>query len=122
MALFNIAKKKENPQTPVCSCVANEAQTAGVTEALACCCAGAACVIKVLGSGCKNCRTLLENTKEAVKAMGLSCEVEYVTDMQKIMDYGVMSTPALVVNETIVSMGRVLKAADIEKLLRKLGC
>ncbi|MCI9125561.1 MAG: thioredoxin family protein [Eubacterium sp.] len=67
------------------------------------------CCIKVLGSGCKSCHALLESTKEAVKAMGLSVEVEYVTDMQKIMEYGVMSMPALVVNEKVVSMGKVLK-------------
>ena len=53
--------------------------------------------------------------------MGLSVEVEYVTDMQKIMEYGVMSMPALVVNEKVVSMGKVMKAADVEKLLHKLG-
>lgn len=51
--------------------------------------------------------------------MGLSIEVEYVTDMQKIMEYGVMSMPALVVNEKVMSMGKVLKSADIEKLLCK---
>ena len=54
--------------------------------------------------------------------MGLSVEVEYITDMEKIMEYGVMSMPALVVNEQVISMGKVLKAADVEKLLDKLGC
>ena len=53
--------------------------------------------------------------------MGLSVEVEYITDMQKVMEYGVMSLPALVVNEKVVSTGKVLKAADVEKLLRKGG-
>ena len=53
--------------------------------------------------------------------MGLNVAVEYVTDMEKIMGYGVMSMPALVVNEKVVSMGKVLKAADVEKLLRRLG-
>ena len=53
--------------------------------------------------------------------MGLAAEVEYITDMQKVMDYGVMSMPALVVNEKVVSMGRVLKANDVEKLLHKSG-
>ena len=57
----------------------------------------------------------------AVKAMGLGIEVEYITDMEKVMGYGVMSMPAIVVNEKVVSMGRVLKAADVEKLLHKLG-
>ena len=53
--------------------------------------------------------------------MGLSVEVEYITDMEKVMSYGVMSMPAIVVNEQVVSMGKVLKTADVEKLLRKLG-
>ncbi|MBQ3211677.1 MAG: TM0996/MTH895 family glutaredoxin-like protein [Oscillospiraceae bacterium] len=73
--------------------------------------------IKVLGSGCKSCHALLEASKEAVRNMGLSTELEYVTDMEKVMEYGVMSMPALVVNEKVVSMGRVLKAAEVEKLL-----
>jgi predicted DsbA family dithiol-disulfide isomerase len=64
---------------------------------------------------------LLENTKTALNNMGLSIQPEYVTDMKKIMAYGVMSMPALVVNEKVVSMGKVLKAADMEKLLHKLG-
>ena len=45
----------------------------------------------------------------------------YITDMEKVMEYGVMSMPAIVVNEKVVSMGKVLKAADVEKLLHKLG-
>ena len=53
--------------------------------------------------------------------MGLSAQVEYVTEMEKIMTYGAMRMPALVVNEQVVSMGSVLKAAEVEKLLRKLG-
>ena len=53
--------------------------------------------------------------------MGLPVEVEYITDMPKVMEYGVMSMPAIVVNEKVVSMGKVLKAADVEKLLHKLG-
>jgi small redox-active disulfide protein 2 len=79
------------------------------------------CGIKVLGAGCKNCHDLFDATQVAIKNMGLSVAVEYVTDMEKIMEYGVMSMPALVVNEKVVSMGKVLKAADVEKLLRKLG-
>ena len=78
-------------------------------------------VYKVLGAGCKSCHEQYENAREAVKAMGLSVEVEYITDMQKVMEYGVMSMPALVVNEKVVSMGKVLKTADVEKLLHKLG-
>ena len=51
--------------------------------------------IKVLGAGCKSCHEQYENTKRAVGEMGLSIEVEYITDMQKVMEYGVMSMPAL---------------------------
>ena len=77
--------------------------------------------IKVLGSGCKFCYELYENTKEAVKNIGLSVEVEYVTDLEQVMRYGVMSMPGLVVDEKVASTGKVLKTADVEKLLHKLG-
>ena len=76
--------------------------------------------IKVLGSGCKSCHQLYENTKEAVKNAGLSVEVEYITDLEKIMEYGVMSMPGLVVNEKVVSMGKVLKTPEVERLLGEL--
>lgn len=126
MALFNLGKKKEEEnKEPVCAC--NGGCSTSENEVIEIgndCCDAAKdgiCCIKVLGSGCKSCHALLESTKEAVKAMGLSVEVEYVTDMQKIMEYGVMSMPALVVNEKVVSMGKVLKRGDVEKLLHKLG-
>lgn len=93
-------------------------------EAESCCCgepADGICCIKVLGAGCKSCHEQFENAKAAVSSMGLSVEVEYITDMEKAMEYGVMSMPAIVVNEKVVSMGKVLKAADVEKLLHKLG-
>ena len=76
------------------------------------------CCVKVLGAGCKSCHEQYENAKAAVKAMGLDLEVEYITDMEKVMGYGVMSMPAIVVNEKVFSMGKVLKAADVEKLLK----
>lgn len=81
----------------------------------------ALCCIKVLGAGCKSCHEQYENAKQAVKDMGLDLEIEYITDMQNVMEYGVMSMPALVVNEKVVSMGKVLKAADVVALLHKLG-
>lgn len=73
--------------------------------------------IKVLGAGCKSCHMQYENVKEAVKKLAVSVEPEYVTDMEKVMAYGVMSMPAIVVNEKVVSMGKVLKTTDVEKLL-----
>ena len=124
MALFNLGKNKEEEnKKPVCAC--NGGCSTSESDKIENDCCNAAkdgiCCIKVLGSGCKSCHALLESTKEAVKAMGLSVEVEYVTDMQKIMEYGVMSMPALVVNEKVVSMGKVLNSGDVEKLLHKLG-
>lgn len=72
--------------------------------------------IKVLGAGCKNCETLLNSTKEAVANKGIDTEVEYITDMEKIMSYGVMSMPALVIDGKVVSTGKVLKAKEVEFL------
>jgi len=73
--------------------------------------------IKVLGGGCASCEGLLKNTKEAVKAKGVDADIEYITDFAVIASYGIMSTPALMVNNKIVAMGKVLKSAEIEKLL-----
>lgn len=72
--------------------------------------------IKVLGSGCKACHQLYDNTVKAVE--GMSIEVEYVTDLQKIMEYGAMSMPALVINEKLVSSGKVLKPAELLALIK----
>ena len=133
MALFNFGKKKaEEKKAAACCCSSenNSAESAccggsesGAAEST-CCGApveGVRC-IKILGAGCKSCHEQYENAKSAVKAIGLNVEVEYITDMKKVMEYGVMSMPAIVVNDKVVSMGKVLKAADVEKLLRRLGC
>ena len=122
MALFHFGKKKEEEKkAPACCCGSAKAQVAKSAE---CCCGTSVngiCCVKVLGAGCRACHEQYENAKTAVKALGLDVEVEYITDMEKVMGYGVMSMPAIVVNEKVVSMGKVLKAADVEKLLRKLG-
>ena len=76
-------------------------------------------IIKILGSGCKNCLNLAENTKTALKETGLTADVVKVEDFQEIMKYGVMSTPALVIDEKVVSYGKVLKPAEIQKLLNQ---
>ena len=120
MALFNFGKKDEEKKTTACCCGSETT----AEEAATCCCSApvdAICCIKVLGAGCKSCHEQYENVKTAVRSMGLSIEVEYITDMEKVMAYGVMSMPAIVVNETVVSMGKVLKPADVEKLLRDAG-
>lgn len=73
--------------------------------------------IKVLGSGCKNCKILEENTKKAVEALSLDAAIVKVTDMKEIIGYGVMRTPALVVDGTVKVMGRVPSLEEIKELL-----
>lgn len=119
MGLFGFGKRKEEGgKTVACACNGACETYEAETVNGSCCdeASNSICCIRVLGSGCKNCHALLENTKAALNNMGLSIQPEYVTDMEKIMAYGVMSMPALVVNEKVVSMGKVLKAADVEKL------
>lgn len=73
--------------------------------------------IKVLGPGCANCATLEKRTSDALAATGVSATVEKVTDFAEIASYGVMSTPALVIDGQVVVSGRVPKADEIEVLL-----
>ena len=77
-------------------------------------------IIKILGSGCKNCVRLGENTKEALEELGMEAEMVKVTDMKEIMTYGIMSTPGLVIDEKVVSYGKVLKPKDIVKILEEV--
>lgn len=116
MGLFGKRKFKTEP--PSCGC------DGATTKTESACCgetAGRICCIKVLGAGCKSCHEQYENTKAAVAKLGLNIEVEYITDMEKVMAYGAMSMPAIVVNEKVVSVGKVLKVAEMEKLLQKLS-
>ena len=119
MGLFGFGKKKEETTSCCCSC-SSTAAPQSVNE----CCGqeiNGICCIKVLGAGCKACHEQHDNAKKAVNNLGLSIEVEYITDMAKIMEYGVMSMPAIVVNEKVVSFGKVLKTMEVEKLLQKYG-
>lgn len=75
--------------------------------------------IKILGSGCKKCVALAENATAAAQAEGVDAEIEKVTDIIAIAGYGIMSTPGLVINEKVVSSGRVLTVADIGMLLKE---
>lgn len=74
--------------------------------------------IKILGSGCSKCKALTENTQSALTHLGLEAEIIKVTDFAEIAAHGVMSTPALAVDDKIVSVGKVLQSSEIEKLLR----
>lgn len=137
MGLFGFGKKKEKKVScccgsasaeaaadePVCCCVESACDDSAQTEADCCCaCGGNGCNIKVLGAGCKSCHEQYENVQKAVADMNLNAEVEYITDMEIVMNHGVMSMPAIVVNEQVVSMGKVLKVGQVEELLKKLGC
>ncbi len=74
--------------------------------------------IKVLGSGCASCEKVKANTLEALKELGIEATVEKVEDIQSIMGYGVMKTPALVIDEQVKIMGRVPSVEDIKALLK----
>jgi len=69
--------------------------------------------IKVLGSGCANCKKVESITKEAVAKLGVDASVEKVTDYGQIMQYNVLATPGLVVNEQLVAAGRIPSEAEV---------
>lgn len=75
--------------------------------------------IKILGTGCPKCKKLEKNAREALELAGKEAEVEKVTDMNDIMDYGVMMTPALIIDDKVVSASKVLSAKKIADLLNK---
>ncbi len=75
--------------------------------------------IKILGTGCPKCKMLEENAKKAIESSGIEASIEKVTEINKIMDYGVMMTPALVVDEEVKSVGKVLTAEEIKKIISK---
>ena len=77
--------------------------------------------IKVLGSGCKSCQTLFDNLLTTVNNMEISAKTEHVTDLTQLALYGIMTTPALVINGTVVSTGKILKPAEIQNLIVKFN-
>ncbi|MPM19726.1 hypothetical protein SDC9_66152 [bioreactor metagenome] len=113
MALFIKAKKKE-PAHACCAgsdpekmAKAEEAKTAGAS-------------VKVLGSGCAKCNALEAATKEALAQLQMDTEIDHVTDFSQIAAWGVMSTPALVVDGKVVSFGKVLKTEEVAAILKKV--
>ena len=92
MALFNFGKKKEEEKkAPACCCGSAKAQVAKSVEYCCGTSVNGICCVKVLGAGCRACHEQYENAKTAVKALGLDVEVEYITDMEKVMGYGAWS-------------------------------
>lgn len=116
MALFG--KKKEQPAVSTCpegcaNCApgntAKEETTASEGPS-----------VKILGSGCAKCNTLEASTKAALAQLGMDTSIDHVTDFAKISAYGVMTTPALVVDGKVVSFGKVLKPDEVAAILRKV--
>ncbi len=76
--------------------------------------------IKILGSGCKNCINLENNVLKALEELNIDINVLHVKDFVEISNYGVMSTPALVINEQVVSQGKVLSKKEVEDILKEI--
>ena len=74
--------------------------------------------VQILGTGCAKCVKLADNAEAAAKSAGIEVEIEKVTDIKKIMDYGVMVTPGLVVDGKVKSVGKVPSPEEISKLLQ----
>lgn len=75
--------------------------------------------IKVLGTGCSKCKTLEKITQQAVSELNIKADIEKVEDIQQIMQYGIMSTPGLVINGKVVVSGRVPKVKELKKLIQQ---
>jgi small redox-active disulfide protein 2 len=75
--------------------------------------------IKILGPGCKNCEKLAEEAKQAARDAAVEADLEKVTDMKKIMGYGVMSTPGLVINGKVKSYGRIPSVKEITQWIEE---
>ncbi len=73
--------------------------------------------IQVFGPGCQKCQVLYERTKQAVEEIGRPCQIEKITDIERIVSFGVMSTPALVVDGAVKLQGRVPTVAQLKEIL-----
>lgn len=113
MSLFG--KKKKVEATSCCcgvTCIAKDMEKAVVAKI-----SGAS--IKILGSGCAKCNQLEEATRQALMQLEMENTIDHVTDFGEIATYGVMTTPALVVDGKVVSYGKVLKVEEVITLLKK---
>lgn len=75
--------------------------------------------IKILGEGCSKCTKTEKNAIEAIKSLGIDVQVMKIEDIVEIMKYGVMTTPALVINDKVKASGRILSAEDIKKFIEE---
>ncbi|WP_417049296.1 thioredoxin family protein [Ellagibacter isourolithinifaciens] len=117
MGLFGFRRKKEEKKAEgtaiPCAC----SEGAPQMKAEPCGCGGAR-QVKVLGAGCQKCHELNENARAAIAELGIDADLEYVTDIDRVMSYGAMSLPALVVDGKVVSAGMVLTPAEVSEYLR----
>jgi small redox-active disulfide protein 2 len=119
---MSIFRKKQSATTSACSCggaCCVTAPTAKETSAAIKDTTSTEASVKVLGSGCAKCNALEAATKEALEELGMDTTIDHVTDFTQIAKYGVMSTPALVIDNKVVSMGKVLKKDDVVSFLHK---
>ncbi|WP_303676940.1 thioredoxin family protein [Faecalibaculum rodentium] len=115
--MFDFRKKKHAMAEPACTCSGACKAPAPSKDSQP----GTDSRILVLGSGCQSCHTLYENTLAAVQAMNLDISLSYITDLETVLSYGVMRTPALVINGQLVSAGKILRPGEIRILLEKAG-
>jgi small redox-active disulfide protein 2 len=73
--------------------------------------------VKILGTTCSKCKQLEENARKAVESSGVEAKVEKVSDINEMLDYGIMMTPALVIDDTVKSVGKVLTPDEIKSFL-----
>ncbi len=111
MKLF-VKKKEKSNSTPCCT-------DHVIEKAVNAACVNTAAEIKVLGSGCAKCNSLEASVLEALRALGMDTKIVHVTDFAEIASYGVMTTPALVVNGKVVSYGKTLKKDEVIAILKK---
>lgn len=125
MGLFGFGKKKEEKKEEMkgfaCSLEATVEADADVADLSRVKTGAGVQSVKILGSGCKACHILYDNTKTAISELGLPIEVEDINDLEEVMSYGIMQVPGLVINGEVVSVGKALKVAAIKEILEKVG-
>lgn len=115
MSLFGFGKKKEEKETSCCcggNCTNETMEQAEMDKQKL--------GVKILGGGCAKCNQLEEATVKALDELGMDSTIDHVRDYEKIAAYGVMTTPALVVDGKVVSYGKVLKKEEVIELLKKV--
>ncbi len=115
MKIFDKFKKKEKKESCCSCCSCNEE---AIVEAASKMDEGAS--VKILGSGCAKCNQLEAAAREALSVLNMDTKIDHVTDFSQIAAYGVMTTPALVVDGKVVSYGKVLKTDEVVKILQKI--